>query len=82
MEGLGVQLRVPIEAMEQVCSIKALLQGRPTGVEVGMNHHEKICSSWWCGNLEALYPLIFSIPQLYCTAQLGLANGECQWMGS
>ena len=42
MEGLGVQLRVPIEAMEQVCSIKALLQGRPTGVEVGMNHHEKI----------------------------------------
>ena len=62
---MGVQLRVPFEALEQVCSIKVLedlyphvaasLQGRPTGVEVGMNH-EEIGPSWWSGDQRRQCP--------------------------
>ena len=89
---MSAQLRVPFEVLEQVCSIKVLedlyqlvtasLQGRPTGVEVGMNH-EKICPPWCCGDQGWQRLLILSIlsPILFLLSW-DFAGSEYQWMAS
>ena len=62
---MSAQLRVPFEALEQVCSIKVLEDlYQPVKASLHRDHtcvlvgeiHEQICPSWWSGDQRRQCP--------------------------